>query len=201
MQGQTDLCEDSPLNPVSFYARSKIKSEESILSLVDENFSPVILRMGTLYGYSPRMRFDLVVNTMVKTAVTEDKIYIHGGGKQWRPLLYVEDAAQAYLRCLEAPIEPIKGEVFNVGSKAQNCQIAQIARVVKQCIPAASLVMDGKVSDARNYFVSFEKIKRLLKFKTSGSLSKAIYRIKKAITTREFSDVNDTRYYNVDYNK
>lgn len=201
MEGNKELDEDSPLYPVSLYARSKIQAEEGILNLVDENFSPIILRMGTLYGYSPRMRFDLVVNTMTKTAVVNRKISVQGGGKQWRPLLHVEGAAETYIRCLAAPINKIKGEIFNVGSSRQNYQILRIAKIVNECIPEAKVVVEGETSDQRNYFVSFLKIQKTLKFRASNVIKKAVSRIKEAIERKEIKDVEDPKYYNQEYNQ
>jgi nucleoside-diphosphate-sugar epimerase len=201
MEGEKELDENSPLNPVSLYARSKIQSEEGILSLEDENFSPTILRMSTLYGYSPRMRFDLVVNTMTKTAVIQNKIIVHNGGKQWRPLLHVEDAADAYMKCLKAPFEHIKGAVFNVGSNKQNYQIRQIAEAVKRCVPKAKLEIQESNNDARNYLVSFSRIEKLLNYRVSSDLENSIKRIKRAIESKEIENVDDARYYNVEYNK
>jgi len=201
MEGGKKLTEDSPLNPVSLYARSKIQSEEGILDLEDENFSPVILRMSTLFGFSPRMRFDLVVNTMTKNAAVDKKIIVHGGGTQWRPLLHVDDAAAAYVKCLEAPLGKVKGEVFNVGSEKQNYMIKDIAQEVKAVVPGADIVMEGRTTDPRNYFVSFRKLEKKLGFRTVRSLKESIRRIEKAISDKEVKDVNDPKYYNVEYNQ
>lgn len=202
--GQSDedkeLDENAPLNPVSLYARSKIQSEESLLSMKDENFSPIILRMSTLYGYSPRMRFDLVINTMTKDAVKNKQINVFGGGKHWRPLLSVEDAAQAYIKCLEAPLEKVKGEVFNVGSSQQNYQIIDIAKLVHKLVPTAQLMVEkSSDNDPRNYMVSFAKIEKLLKFKARQTVEKAIQQMKQAILDGEFEDVNHSKYYNIKY--
>ncbi|MBF0385758.1 MAG: NAD-dependent epimerase/dehydratase family protein [Candidatus Omnitrophica bacterium] len=201
MTGDKHLDENSALNPVSLYARSKIQSEEGILSLVDENFSPTILRMGTLYGYSPRMRFDLVVNAMTKTAVLEKKIIVHNGGKQWRPLLEINDAAEAYIECLEAPVSRIKGAIFNVGSDEQNYQIIQMGQAVKRCVPDAELIIQEGSDDARNYLVSFGLIKKHLRYKAMNSLYDAVMRIKQAIIDKEIDKLDDKIYYNVEYNK
>ena len=114
-QGEEKLSEESPLNPTSLYAKSKIKTEEGILSLSDDNFSPCILRMGTLYGLSPRMRFDLVVNVLTMKALTEKKIKIFGGD-QWRPLVHVSDVARAIVLVLKAPISKVGNQIFNVGN-------------------------------------------------------------------------------------
>ncbi|MEW6679863.1 MAG: NAD-dependent epimerase/dehydratase family protein [bacterium] len=201
MKGNEELTEDSPLNPVSLYARSKIQSEEGILSLEDENFSLTIMRMSTLYGFSPRMRFDLVVNTMTKDAVVNGKILVHGGGKQWRPLLNVEDAAEAYIRCLLAPLAKIKGQVFNVGSSQQNYRIIDIAKEVKHYYPEANLVIEGESTDPRNYFVSFAKIEKELGYKVKKGLGEEIKKIGNAIKTGHIKDVNDPKYYNLEYNQ
>ena len=200
MEGDSKLTEEASLNPVSLYARSKIQSEEGILSLEDENFSPTILRMSTLYGYSPRMRFDLVVNTMTKNAVTEGKIFVHGGGLQWRPLLNVEDAAEAYIKCLEAPLNKVKGQVFNVGSNSQNYTIIDIAKTVGACVPEAKLIMQGETTDVRNYIVSFSKIEKALKYKVKATLEGSIKRILKAILDKEITDLDNSKYYNVEVN-
>lgn len=201
MEGDKELAEDSPLNPVSLYARSKIQSEEGILALEDENFSPTILRMSTLHGYSPRMRFDLVVNTMTKTALVDKKISIHGGGKQWRPLLNVEDAADAYIRCVESSLQKVKGQIFNVGSSKQNYQIYKIANMVQKHVPQAKLVIEGESIDQRNYFVDFSKIEGSLKYRVNYGLERSILGIKDAIENGGIKDVNDPKYYNVEYNQ
>jgi len=132
--GSEILNEDAPLNPVSLYAKTKISSEESIMSLADNEFKPVIMRMSTLYGYSPRMRFDLVVNTMTMTAFTEGKINVFGGN-QWRPLLALEDAAEAYLRVLSSGAG---NKIYNVGSEEQNYTISEVAELVKRGIKEVS---------------------------------------------------------------
>ncbi|MCJ7696957.1 MAG: NAD-dependent epimerase/dehydratase family protein, partial [Thermoplasmata archaeon] len=97
------LNETSKLNPVSLYAEMKLKSEQGILSMEDDNFSPTVLRMGTLFGVAPRMRFDLVINILCAKAIMERKFAVFGGS-QWRAFCHVEDAAEAYITCLEAPI-------------------------------------------------------------------------------------------------
>lgn len=201
MHGMRNLTEGSALNPVSLYARSKIQSEEGIIALEDENFAPTILRMATLYGYSPRMRFDLMVNTMIKTAMLERKIFIHGGGLQWRPLLHVEDAADAYIKCLELPLHKVKGEVFNVGSSSQNFQILEIGKTVKKHIPEAELIVEKGNADPRNYFVSFAKISRRLAYQPNRQLGESVRRIRRAIQEGEIKDLNHPRYYNVEYNQ
>ncbi len=190
------LDEKAPLNPLSLYARSKTQSEEGIFALADENFSPTIMRMATLYGWSPRMRFDLVVNTMTMMAVAQGRVVVHGGGKQWRPLLHVEDAAEAFARCLEAPIEKVGTQIFNVGSTAQNVQIIDIARRVHKIVPKAKLIVQDGAVDLRDYNVSFKKIETTLDFRAEHGIEDAVKRIKRAIESGELEDVRLSKYYN-----
>jgi len=182
-------------NPVSLYARSKLKSEEGILSLVDENFSPTILRMGTLYGLSPRMRFDLVVNVLTMKAVTERKIKIFGG-KQWRPLVHVADAAEAYIRCLEAPIEKVKGQIFNIGSNEQNYQIYQLGEFVKEEMPEIIIETVPTDSDLRDYYQDNSKFNDMFGYKVRYTVKDAINEIKKAIEEGIIRNPLDSKYYN-----
>jgi len=193
--------ETTPLNPQSLYARSKIQSEEAILEMTDENFSPVSMRMGTLYGMSYRMRFDLVVNTFALKAVTEGKISIFGGS-QWRPLLNVEDAADAYVACLSAPINSIRGEIFNVGDESQNYQIKNLGELVRKVFPDIEVknvdkeTVEGKL-DLRNYKVSFEKIKDNLNFNPKKTVTQSLEEIAKAITLGKIKNPKDPKYYNL----
>ena len=119
------------------YATSKRYGEEALLELVDEGLCPVILRNGTVYGYSPRMRFDLVVNTFVKDALLNGKLLLHGGGWMWRPLVDVRDVADAMIAAYEAPAEKVRGEIFNV--LHSNYQIRELAMLV-----AGSVQLTGR---------------------------------------------------------
>ena len=196
MKEKITFDENSTLKPLSLYARSKIQSEEGILNMEDENFSPTILRMGTLYGYSPRMRFDLVVNSMIKNAVIDKKIFVYNGGKQWRPFLHIEDAVDAYIKCLKADINDIKGQIFNVGSGKQNYRIIDIARQVKKYIKKTAIIIEENNNDLRSYSVSFKKIEKILHFKAKKTIKDAIVDIGSKIKRGEFNDINNTKYYN-----
>ena len=187
----TRLTEESQLTPVSLYAETKIKCEQSILEAMDENFSPTILRMATLYGYSPNMRFDLVVNLLTGKAVFDKKITIFGGD-QWRPWLHVEDAAKAYINCLEAPIEKIGGEIFNVLS--ENYKIIEIGRIIKSICPEARLKISKKITDKRNYNVSFNKISKILNYQPEKKVKDGVTEIKNAIKKRLIKSYQDPKY-------
>jgi nucleoside-diphosphate-sugar epimerase len=157
------LTEEAALNPVSLYARTKIESEKIILGMGDEYFSPTILRMGTLYGYSPRMRFDLVVNTMSMKSFVDRRIQVFGG-RQWRPLLGVEDAAEVYARCLEASLQAVGNQIFNVGSDEQNYQIEKVAEIIGDSLGGIPIIRDNSNLDARDYRVSFSKLEKAIGF-------------------------------------
>src|SRR3989338_4831156 len=179
------LTEESIKKPVSLYAETKLMSENALLSMMDENFSPCFLRKATIFGLSPRMRFDLVINTLTKSAVIKKKINVFGGGKQWRPLLHVEDAADAYINILEAPIEKIKGQAFNVGSDDLNYQMEPLARCVEKCIPGTEVDIVLDDPDKRSYNVSFDKIVNVLNFKTKKTVEFGIREIADAITVQK----------------
>jgi nucleoside-diphosphate-sugar epimerase len=120
--------EETPVAPRGAYSISKKYAEDALLALADADFAPVILRQGTVYGYSPRMRFDLVVNTFLKDAITSRKLFLHGGGWQWRPLVDVSDVARAHLACLDAPGADVHAQIFNV--MQENYQVRQLAMLV-----------------------------------------------------------------------
>jgi len=192
----TDLLDEAaPLNPVSLYARTKIESEKIILGMGDEYFSPTILRMGTLYGYSPRMRFDLVVNTMSMKSFIDGKIQVFGG-RQWRPLLGVEDAAEVYVRCLEANLQAVGNQIFNVGSDAQNYQIEQVAEMIGASLGGIPIARDGSNLDARDYRVSFSKINQALGFYPGQTIEGAARTIFEKLQSGVIRNPAQRIYYN-----
>ncbi len=189
------LTEKSPVNPVSLYARMKIESERALLNMADGFFSPTILRLATVFGVSPRMRFDLVVNTLTMKAVRDHQITLFGG-EQWRPNVHVSDVARAVILVLEAPLAQVGGEVFNVGSNENNFTINQIANLVKEVVPSASLVYQNKEVDLRNYRVDFIKIQHLLGFTAQVTLQQGIVETAQAFSQGFFQDHADSVYYN-----
>jgi len=185
------LTENSPLNPISLYAETKINCEKLLLELKDDNFSPLLLRMGTLYGYSPNMRFDLVVNLLIAKAIFDKKITIFGG-EQWRPFLHVEDAADIYIRYLEIPIEKLKTNIFNIVS--ENCKIVDIGKIIKSICPEAQLEINNQIIDKRNYNVSFNKMSNTLNYKPKNKISEGIIEIKNVIEKGIIKDYKDAKY-------
>jgi len=189
------LDERSALNPVSLYARTKIESERVLLGLNNDRFTPIILRFGTIYGLSPRPRFDLVVNLLAAKATCEKRIAIFGGD-QWRPFIHVDDAAEAIMKCLEAPLHAIKGQIFNVGSDDQNYQIAQLGDIIKELIPHTEVVHQGQQVDPRNYRVSFGKIRKHLGFIPRYTVADGVLEVKAAIEEGRIRDYRDAHYSN-----
>ncbi len=194
-KGNKFLNENSPLNPVSLYARTKIASEKSILNMANYNFAPTILRMSTLYGYSKRMRFDLVVNTMTMKAFTDNKIQVFGG-EQWRPLLHVDDAADVYLKCIEAPLNTVGNQIFNVGSEEQNYQIKDIANIIKNTLKNITIETLKSDIDNRNYQVSFQKIKNILNFEPRNNIKTACKEIFNVLNEKIIKNPKAKIYYN-----
>jgi nucleoside-diphosphate-sugar epimerase len=192
------LDERSELNPVSLYARSKIASEKVLLQMADEHFSPVILRFGTIYGLSGRTRFDLVVNLLTAKAYVDKEITIFGGD-QWRPFLHVDDAAQALLQVMEAPMGLVRNQVFNVGSNQQNYTIRQVGEIVHNFVADAKVVNKGEDVDRRNYWVNFNKINHTLGFAPNWTVEQGVEQVLQALRSGKVGDYKDARYSNVKF--
>lgn len=159
------VTEDSKPSPLTTYAEANFLAEGAVLPHSDEHFSVTVLRLGTLYGASPRMRFDLVVNAMARSLFDSGSIVVQGGGAQWRPLVHAYDAARAFVRVLQTPVDVVQGQVFNVGHTDHNFQISDIAqRVLRGSGHHGSVVVEKEAADARSYRVSCEKIARVLGF-------------------------------------
>jgi nucleoside-diphosphate-sugar epimerase len=190
------LDEKSALNPVSLYARTKIASEKLLLRMVEPTFAPVILRFGTIYGFSGRTRFDLVVNLLTAKAVVDGVITLYGGD-QWRPFVHVEDAARAVVAAIEAPPEKAGGEIFNVGSDEQNYTLAGVAEVIRSMVPGSKVVDHGQDSDRRNYRVDFRKVRAGLGFRPQWTLEKGVAQVAEAFRTGKVKDYKHPSYSNV----
>jgi len=150
--------ETSPLDPQTAYARCKVLVERDVARLASAEFAPVFLRNATAFGASPRQRFDLVLNNLAGSAFVHGEIRMTSDGSPWRPLVHVEDIAEAIVCALEAPREAVAGEAFNVGADAQNYTVREIAEIVAQAFPGASLSFGANGGDSRSYRVSFAKI-------------------------------------------
>lgn len=148
-------------NPLTTYAKANLKAEQDTLPLADESFTVVALRQATVYGYSPRMRFDLAINGMTYGAWKTGKLPLMRDGTQWRPMVHVKDTASAMCFMLEAPAEKINGEVFNVGSDRNNYQLKALAEKVAETVPREVEIEWYGDPDHRSYRVAFDKIESL----------------------------------------
>lgn len=193
------LTEESPLNPVSLYARTKVMAEKDILALAKKDFLVTVLRNATVYGLSPRMRFDLVVNIMTLCAFKNRKIYVLGDGLQWRPNVHIQNVCQAFVKVLQAPPSKIQKQIFNVGSNEQNYQVIQIANMVKQIMPETVIEKVPADPDKRNYNVQFDKIEKILGFKSEKKVKDGIIEIKQGLENGVITDDLKTR--TLDYYK
>jgi nucleoside-diphosphate-sugar epimerase len=191
--------ETAPIQPRGAYATSKHYGEQALQALVPEGLCPVIFRNGTVYGYSPRMRFDLVVNTFVKDALLRGKLSLHGGGWMWRPLVDVQDVSDAMIAGLEAPAEKVRGEVFNV--LHSNYQIRELAMLVAGSVQllgrSVTLEEEPAPKLTRDYECSNTKLASTLGFQPSRSVVEAITGILEAINVEDRTMLTDPRYYNI----
>ncbi|HEV7200453.1 MAG TPA: SDR family oxidoreductase [Candidatus Limnocylindria bacterium] len=153
--------EDSPLNPQTEYARSKVVAERALSARATPSFSPVYLRNGTIFGVSPRMRFDTVLNNLTGMAVTTGAITVMSDGTPWRPLVHVRDVARAFIAVVDAPVEAVHDQAFNLGADALNHQVRDLAHAVQRAVPEASLEIRAVPdADQRTYRTSFAKFAR-----------------------------------------
>jgi nucleoside-diphosphate-sugar epimerase len=157
------LTEESPFNPVTAYGESKILAEHDLWQLATRDFSPTFLRNATAYGVSPMLRLDLVVNNLVGHAVTSGAIVLQSDGSPWRPLVHVEDIARAFVAVLEAPLDLVHNQAFNVGRSTENLQVRTIAELVVAAVPGSTVELaPGAGPDQRDYRVDFTKIEQTL---------------------------------------
>jgi nucleoside-diphosphate-sugar epimerase len=188
---QANLTESSPLFPQTAYAKCCAIAEETIRAMNGPGFTATALRLSTLFGLSPRMRFDLVVNIMTLHAFQKRCISVIGGD-QWRPLLAVNDAARAFRVALEGPAAITGGNVFNVG--LTNMQVKDIAETVRQALPYdVAITTQPNPLDRRDYNVSFERAKSHLGFTAQQSLADNVLTIHDALAKSLVRDTDRTR--------
>lgn len=191
--------ENAAIQPRAAYATSKRYGEEKLIELAFDGLCPVILRNGTVYGWSPRMRYDLVVNTFVKDALLSGSLKLHGGGWMWRPLVDIRDCADAMIAAYEAPAEKVHGEIFNVVHS--NYQIRELAMIV-----AGSVQLTGRPVTleevpapklTRDYECANAKLSTTLGFIPRHSVLDAVSDLLARIERDNPAGLTDPRCYNI----
>lgn len=183
--------EDSPLRPLSLYAETKVQAEQVFLEAGKRSLSTCVLRLGTICGLSPRMRFNLLVNEMARSAALGKPISIYAP-KAWRPFLHVRDAAEVVRHCLDAPATALRGQVFNV--VGENYQKEGLARLVWKHFPRTDVTVQDGTTDPRDYRVSGERIAQRLGFRPARSVEDAFLEVSMAVRDGLFQEPNRAVY-------
>jgi nucleoside-diphosphate-sugar epimerase len=161
--GDDLLDESAPLRPLTPYAESKVAAEAGLSRLADDTFSPISLRNATAYGASPRLRLDVVLNNLAGWAFTTGKIRLLSDGSAWRPIVHVGDIGRAALGVLDAAREEVHDIAFNVGARAENYRIRELAELVHEELPECEVEIAGaSYADPRSYRVDFSRFEGLL---------------------------------------
>ena len=191
--------ETTPVDPRAAYSGSKRAAEKELLKMAGSDFCPVILRKGTIYGFSHRMRYDLVVNTFIKGALSQGYITLHYGGEMWRPLVDVRDAARAYIAVLRADESIVNGEIFNVSF--QNMRISELALRVREALRDMGVDIeirsDYGYRGVRSYRVSAQKLQRTLNFRPKVSIEESVQNMVEQIRRYGYDDFDNPKYYNI----
>jgi nucleoside-diphosphate-sugar epimerase len=191
--------EDSAVAPFRIYSITKREAEKRILAMADERFTPVVLRKGSIYGYSPRMRFDLVVNAFVLNALQTGCVVLHNGGEMWRPLLSIQDAVAAYMLMLEAPVDKVQGEIFNVTNG--NYRISELALRVQRKLGdmdiPCRLRPDYTPRNLRSCQASGRKLAEQLGFLPSVTVEQTVEDLVEKIRGGVVPDPGDPAFHNI----
>jgi nucleoside-diphosphate-sugar epimerase len=188
--------EDSVLTPVSLYARTKVAMEEVVLDPTQTaNLCATSLRFATVFGVSPRMRFDLTVNEFTMELLTKKRLTVYGE-RFWRPYVHVRDVAKAIRLVLEAPVVMVKNQVFNIGSTSENYQKIHLVELIQPYCPEAIIEYVHKAEDPRDYRVSFEKVLQTLQFKPVYSVKDGIEEVAGLVKQNMIANYYDPKYRN-----
>lgn len=191
--GRSADVQTTPL-PQTLYAQTKVLAERHLVAARTETFAPCILRLATIHGLSPRMRFDLVVNGMTARAVLEGRVHVYGG-QQWRPFLHVRDAASAIAAAL-VKRPAAKAELYNCGSDRENYRLLDVGLAVSEEVPGTTVITHGEMADRRDYRVSFVGAADELGFSPSITLREGIREVREALLMGRYDDYAGERYQN-----
>jgi len=192
------LDESSPVNPLTTYAKANLAAEGDTLALAGEDYCVVVLRQATVYGLSRRMRFDLAINGMTRGLFKNGSLPLLRDGLQWRPFVHVKDTCRAMLAMLEAPAEQVNGEIFNVGSDAQNYQVMPLAQSIAESVGLPFEYEWYGSPDHRSYRISFAKIERVLGYRTNYEPADGAREVYEALKSDRV-DADDPRTITVDW--
>jgi nucleoside-diphosphate-sugar epimerase len=188
--------EESELCPVSLYAETKVAVERALLeSASNGKWSPTPMRFATIFGVSPRMRFDLTVNEFTMEMLTKKHLKVFGE-QFWRPYIHVRDAARGIQLVLNAPTPKVAGSVFNVGATNQNFQKQQLVEMIRPHAPDAVVEFVHKTEDPRDYRVSFNRISDKLGFTISRTVAQGIEEVAQLVSNNVIGNFDDGRYRN-----
>jgi len=188
--------EDAPLKPVTPYAESKVRVEDDIAALADADFVPVSMRNATAFGFSPRLRADIVLNNLVGHAFLSNTIRVLSDGTPWRPLVHAEDIAQAVVTALAAPAEVVRARAYNVGTERNNRTVAEIAQAVAGAVPGAELLITGETgNDPRSYRVDFSRARKELGYEAQWTIPDGAVQLAREYRARGLTqEAFDTRF-------
>ena len=199
--GENILDEQSPVGPVTLYALSKLQCENELFPLTDSKFSVTALRFATLFGYSPRMRFDLAVNVMAKRALQGKSILLNGDGTQYRPFLHVKDASRAIMTIMQEDTSITNKQIFNVGNSKLNFMIKDLVYLIQSYFPESKIEKIDYNKDNRSYRASFKKFERICNFQSLYDIEHGVREIESAFKSGELANMDDSNYYNLEVMK
>ncbi|MCJ7724526.1 MAG: NAD(P)-dependent oxidoreductase [Anaerolineales bacterium] len=194
------VTEEAPLNPQSLYAETKIASEQYLLSQKDATCAPLIFRFATLYGISPRTRFDLIVNQFVLDAYTKRELVIYQRGYS-RSFVHVKDVVSGIMLGMDMPDGKVRGQVYNLGSDDGNYTKDEIVALVLKHLPGTAVSYKDLTfgGDMRDITVSFEKVQRELGFQTTLTVDDGVREVLHALHSGLIRDPHDERYRNAQF--
>ncbi len=188
--------EEHELRPLSLYAETKVAVERALLEHGTPTMTATVLRLATLYGVSPRMRFDLTLNQFVMEMLVRRRLVVYGE-RFWRPYVHIRDAARAITAVLSAPAGLVRGQVFNVGHTDENYRKIDLVELIGRRVPGATVEFVSVAEDPRDYKVSFERIRSTLSFSPLHRVVDGIEEVARLIESGVLGKVEDPEFFNI----